>query len=102
VRDAILRKARESAEVARALLERDADRLEACARLTARRLAAGGRLFAFGNGGSACDAQHVAVEFLHPIFEKRAAFPAVALPADVATLTAVGNDIDFAPVARRT
>ena len=32
---------------------------------------AGGRLFAIGNGGSACDAQHVAVEFMHPIIEKR-------------------------------
>ena len=37
---------------------------------------AGGRLFTMGNGGSACDAQHVAVEFQHPIIEKRRALPA--------------------------
>ena len=42
---------------------------------------AGGRLFAMGNGGSACDAQHVAVEFQHPIIEKRRALPALALVA---------------------
>jgi D-sedoheptulose 7-phosphate isomerase len=57
---------------------------------------AGGRLFVMGNGGSSCDAAHVAVEFMHPIIEKRPALPAVALAADSALLTAVGNDQDFA------
>jgi phosphoheptose isomerase len=49
-----------------------------------------------GNGGSSCDATHVAVEFMHPIIEKRPALPAVALNTDTALLTAVGNDQDFA------
>ncbi len=53
---------------------------------------AGGRLFVMGNGGSACDAQHVAVEFMHPIIEKRRPLPAMALATDTALLTAVGND----------
>jgi D-sedoheptulose 7-phosphate isomerase len=53
-------------------------------------------LFAFGNGGSACDAQHLAVELMHPIVEKRRALPAYALPADPALLTAIGNDEDYA------
>jgi len=51
-----------------------------------------------GNGGSACDAQHVAVEFLHPIIEKRKALPAAALTVDTATLTAIGNDTDFSHI----
>jgi len=51
-----------------------------------------------GNGGSACDALHVAVEFQHPIVEKRRALPATALPADIALLTAIGNDGDFGQV----
>jgi D-sedoheptulose 7-phosphate isomerase len=55
-------------------------------------------LFVAGNGGSACDAMHVAVEFQHPIIEKRRALPATALPADIALLTAVGNDGDFGQV----
>jgi D-sedoheptulose 7-phosphate isomerase len=54
-----------------------------------------------GNGGSACDAQHVAVEFQHPIVEKRRALPALALAADAALLTAVGNDADFSQVFAR-
>lgn len=98
MRESILRKAAESAQVAAALVERDADRLAACVRAMAERFAAGGRLFVMGNGGSACDAQHVAVEFLHPIIEKRRALPAVALTTDTATLTAIGNDRDFSMV----
>lgn len=49
-----------------------------------------------GNGGSACDAQHVAVEFMHPIIEKRRPLPAAALTADCTLLSAIGNDTDFA------
>ena len=98
MRESILRKAAESARVAAALFERDAGRLEACVREMARRFGEGGRLWAMGNGGSACDAQHVAVEFQHPIIEKRRALPALALTTDTATLTAIGNDSDFSLV----
>jgi D-sedoheptulose 7-phosphate isomerase len=51
-----------------------------------------------GNGGSATDAQHVAVEFFHPIIEKRRPLPALALAADQALVTAIANDRDFATV----
>lgn len=98
MRDAILRKARESAELALQFFAAAADDIEACARALAARVAAGGRLFTVGNGGSACDAQHVAVEFQHPIIEKRRALPAMALTSDAALLTAIGNDTDFARV----
>jgi len=94
----LLRKADESARVARDLLERDGERFEGCVRAVAERFQGGGRLFAMGNGGSACDAQHVAVEFQHPIIEKRRALPAVALATDMALLTAIGNDRDFSMV----
>lgn len=72
--------------------------LEACTREMARRFQAGGRLWTLGNGGSACDADHVAVEFSHPIIEKRRALPAMALGDSNALLTAVGNDTDFSRV----
>jgi D-sedoheptulose 7-phosphate isomerase len=51
-----------------------------------------------GNGGSACDAQHVAVEFIHPIIEKRRALPAFDLVSQIPVLTAISNDKDFAKV----
>ncbi len=95
MRDSILRKVRESADTQQRFIETHADALVACAHSLAERFRAGGRLYVAGNGGSACDAQHVAVEFQHPIVEKRRALPAQALPADVAMLTAVGNDTDF-------
>jgi D-sedoheptulose 7-phosphate isomerase len=92
---AVLRKARESAATSDAFFTAEAERIVACGRAIAAAFDAGGRLFAMGNGGSACDAQHVAVEFMHPIIEKRPALPAVSLSADPALLTAVGNDRDF-------
>lgn len=98
MRHAILRKARESAETKLRFFDENAELLERCARDAAVHFAAGGRLFVMGNGGSACDAQHIAVEFQHPIVEKRKPLPAMALTADSATLTAIGNDSDFSRV----
>lgn len=98
MRDAILRKARASAELKIGFFEENAAALEACVHALAARFGAGGRLLCMGNGGSACDAQHVAVEFLHPIIEKRRALPALALSVDTAALTAIANDTDFARV----
>ncbi len=98
MREAVLRKARESADVKLRFAEENAEAIERCVRALAARFVAGGRLFVMGNGGSACDAAHVAVEFVHPVLERRRALPALALSADTATLTAVGNDDDFAHV----
>ncbi|MDH5699616.1 MAG: SIS domain-containing protein, partial [Nitrospirota bacterium] len=53
------------------------------------------RLLTMGNGGSSCDASHIAVEFLHPVTAGRPALPAVNLSADQAMMTAVGNDVGF-------
>jgi D-sedoheptulose 7-phosphate isomerase len=92
---AIVRKSRESAATAEAFFTAEAERIVGCARAMAAAFDAGGRLFVMGNGGSACDAQHVAVEFMHPIIEKRPPLPAQALSTDTALLTAVGNDADF-------
>jgi D-sedoheptulose 7-phosphate isomerase len=98
MKESMLRKARESAEVKLRFIEENAAQLEQCARAIARRFDAGGRLFVLGNGGSACDAEHVAVEFVHPIVEKRKPLPAMSLASAVAPLTAIGNDSDFSRV----
>lgn len=98
MKDAILRKARESADVKEQFFRAEADRIEALVRAMAARFASGGRLYVMGNGGSATDAQHISVEFFHPIVEKRKPLPAIALTADQALLTAISNDRDFAKV----
>jgi D-sedoheptulose 7-phosphate isomerase len=54
-----------------------------------------GRLFSMGNGGSSCDAAHIAVEFLHPITAGRPALTAIDLTCDRTMMTAVGNDVGF-------
>ena len=98
MKDAILRKARESADVKEHFFRAEADRIEALVRAMAARFSSGGRLYVMGNGGSATDAQHISLEFFHPIVEKRKPLPAIALTADQALLTAISNDRDFAKV----
>jgi D-sedoheptulose 7-phosphate isomerase len=90
-----LRKVRESAAVQERFFVENAGRIAACATALAAAFEKGARLIAFGNGGSHCDAQHAAVEFMHPVFEKRPPLPAAVLGAEPALLTAVSNDRDF-------
>jgi D-sedoheptulose 7-phosphate isomerase len=96
LREKVLRKCRESMATKEQFFADHADRIIDCCDAMTRAFARGGRLFVMGNGGSSCDAAHIAVEFMHPIIEKRPAFPAVALTTDTALLTAVANDQDFA------
>jgi len=49
----------------------------------------GGKLVVFGTGGASTDAQHVAVEFVHPVIVGKRALPAISLTTDVATVTGV-------------
>jgi D-sedoheptulose 7-phosphate isomerase len=72
-----------------AQLAADAELVAAASRDMAERFRAGGRLLVFGTGGAAADAQHVAVEFVHPVIVGKRALPALTLTADVATLTGV-------------
>jgi len=75
----------------RALLSR-ADLVESWGRQMATVLSGGGRLLAVGNGGSAAEAQHLTGELVGRFLEDRAAFSAVALCAESASLTAILND----------
>jgi D-sedoheptulose 7-phosphate isomerase len=56
----------------------------------------GGKLMVFGNGGPSTDAQHVAVEFVHPVIVGKRALPAMSLTSDVATLTGIANEVGLA------
>ena len=97
-RDKVIRKCGESVEMKEKFFNKYADSLDTMSRAMAARFQQGGRLFVMGNGGSLCDALHMCVEFNHPIIEKRAAFPVIPLMTDIATMTAIGNDIDFTRV----
>ncbi|HEY3861856.1 MAG TPA: SIS domain-containing protein [Verrucomicrobiae bacterium] len=97
-RDKILRKCGESVEMKQKFFDTYAAQIENMARDMAKRFNEGRKLLVMGNGGSLCDALHFGVEFTHPIIEKRRAFPVIPLMADIATLTAIGNDLDFSQV----
>ena len=71
------------------------------ARLILIRLQAGGKLIAFGNGGSAADAQHLAAELVGRYRADRRALAAMALTADSSALTAIGNDFGFEEIFSR-
>lgn len=64
-------------------------------------LDAGGRVFFFGNGGSAADAQHLAAEFVVRFRQNRRALPGIALTTDTSILTAGGNDFGFESIYAR-
>jgi D-sedoheptulose 7-phosphate isomerase len=100
VRNSTVAKAGEILELRRVIAERDGARLAECAHQAAARFAAGGRLFAFGNGGSATDAQQLATLFLNPggSYLPLAAF---GLANDTSVVTALCNDIGVEVVFAR-
>lgn len=64
-----------------AFFPREAERLAAICRLMARRFERGGRLLAIGDAHAASDAQHIVVEFLHPVLVGKRALPALDVSA---------------------
>lgn len=91
----VAEKARESRDTNTAFFSESGTTLVAAAKAVADLYRRGGRLFSMGNGGSSCDASHVAVEFVHPITAGRPALAATNLVADLAMISAVGNDVGF-------
>ena len=91
----VAEKARDSRETNARFFAGQAAVLVAAAKSIADVYRGGGRLFSMGNGGSSCDASHVAVEFVHPITAGRPALSAINLVADLAMISAVGNDVGF-------
>jgi D-sedoheptulose 7-phosphate isomerase len=80
----------------RELFERDADRLAHACEQMSERFLRGGRLLAFGRGAAATDAQHVSVEFVHPVIVGKRALPALDVSAAFERwLPAIVRDADI-------
>jgi phosphoheptose isomerase len=58
----------------------------------------GHKILACGNGGSACDAMHFSSEMLNRFKQERPGLPAIALTADMATLTSIANDYHYSDI----
>jgi D-sedoheptulose 7-phosphate isomerase len=65
------------------------------------RLARGGAVYSFGNGGSAADAQHLAGELIGRYCRERRPLAAVALSTDPTVTTCIANDYSFDDVFAR-
>ena len=82
----------------------DGDMLETAAQISTRVLASiqqGGKVFFFGNGGSAMDAGHLAAELLGRFYRDRAPLGSIALSDNTAAMTAIGNDYAYDEVFAR-
>ena len=58
----------------------------------------GHKILSCGNGGSACDALHFSAEMLNRFKQERPGLPAIALSADMSTITAIANDYHFSDI----
>jgi len=83
----VARRFEQSMTVPAKFFENEAGRIAEACWAMARRFSQGGRLIAFGNGAQATDAQHVSVEFVHPVIVGKRALPALALTNDSATMS---------------
>src|SRR6266436_1562236 len=81
-----------SLDAKRRYFEEQSERVEAAAGLISSAFRKGGKLLLFGNGGSSCDAQHIAGEFVNRFLNgNRRALPALSLSTDGGVLTCLAN-----------
>jgi D-sedoheptulose 7-phosphate isomerase len=78
-----------------------AARVAVAAEVIATALLAGQKVLAFGNGGSASDAEHLVAELVGRFEGERRALPAIALTADSSVVTAISNDYGYDQVFAR-
>ena len=101
VKDSTLAKCREVMALRKELFTEYETTLDEAAAAMADRFSRGGKLIAFGNGGSATDADDAAIDCLAPPHDAWRQLPALSLPADSATVTALANDVGLESVFAR-
>jgi D-sedoheptulose 7-phosphate isomerase len=96
------RRIRESVEAQQALLDPSVvGAVVRAADLIAGALRDGGKVLAFGNGGSAADATHFAAELVGRYLLERDGLPAISLSDNASALTAISNDYGYERVFAR-
>ncbi len=91
----------DSLELKRSFFERNAPKIMEAGRILADALRDGHKILAFGNGGSAADAQHFTAELVNRYRHDRPALAAIALTTDTSILTSIANDSAYGEVFRR-
>ncbi len=101
MKNEILKIFNESIAVKKQFVDENIDTIIEVSKLLADAFSRGKKLLIFGNGGSSSDASHMAAEFVCRFKKERPAFPAIALNTDMAVLTAIANDYDYASIFAR-
>jgi len=101
MKERIISRLRESADIKLRFAKESAAEVEEAASTVIKSLKSGGKVLIFGNGGSAADSQHIAAEFVNRYSKQRKALPALALTADSSILTSIPNDGSFEDVFSR-
>lgn len=92
VAESIQRKAQDDARLRGQVARTESERIGAALLAVQQRLAAGGKLILFGNGGSATDANDFAIDCVAPPPGYQA-IPAISLSLEPANITAIANDV---------
>jgi D-sedoheptulose 7-phosphate isomerase len=98
MKEKIIKAFKESISVKQQFVEQNIEMIMDVSQLIADTFNRGSKLLLFGNGGSACDASHIAAEFVNRFKRERPAFPAIALNTDMAVITSIANDYDYANI----
>ncbi|MFH1756740.1 MAG: D-sedoheptulose 7-phosphate isomerase [Pseudomonadota bacterium] len=96
MKDKIIQIFQESADLKMRFIRQNAEALGQAVKMIVEAFKAGNKIFLFGNGGSAADAQHIAAEFVNRYQIERPPLPAIALTTDTSVLTSISNDYGYA------
>lgn len=99
----IMKSINNSIKVKELLLQNHLQDIDKAGKMAAEVLMTGGKLLFCGNGGSSCDASHIATELVvrYKSGNERKALPAISLTSDSATITACGNDYGYKEIFSR-
>jgi len=95
MRDRIIDIINDSIHIKEQILHTHIDNIIKATKLILASLKGGGKVFFFGNGGSAADAQHLAAEFVGRFQKDRKALPAISLNTNTSIITALSNDYGY-------
>lgn len=101
MKEKIIKIFKESISVKEKFMNENLDTIVEVSELIADSFSKGGKIILFGNGGSSTDASHIAAEFINRFKKERPALPAISLGTDMAVITSIANDRDFAEIFSR-
>lgn len=101
MKEKILKEFSESISVKEKFVQSHIDSIIEVSKAIAGTFNDGGKVILFGNGGSSCDASHIAGEFVNRFKRERPGLPAISLNTDMAVITSIANDYDFSDIFAR-